>query len=173
METPLPLQADHSSDSVNILLIGNNPIEMSSMLNTIAKVPGRRIITEIAFDVRSSWDRMIKFQPNFILIDDNIGRRELSQTVESLVHNLKTKDVPITVLKNSNYEEAVVSADIMDYLLKRNLTAESLYNAIKNTLKFRRTRQYLMDAYNKRKDLLLKLVSIDNQIWLSNLNSSW
>ena len=162
METPL--LADQSSDSVNILLIGNNPIEMSSMLNTIAKVPGRRIITEIAFDVRSSWDRMIKFQPNFILIDDNIGRRELSQTVESLSHNLKTKDVPITVLKNSNYEEAVVSADIMDYLLKRNLTAESLYNAIKNTLKFRRTRQYLMDAYNKRKSLLLKLVSIDDQI---------
>lgn len=159
-----PLQAGHSSDSVNILLIGNNPIEMSSMLHTIAKVRGRRIITEIAFDVRSSWERLIKFQPNFILIDDNIGRRELSQTVESLVHNSKTRDVPITVLKNSNYEEAIVSADIMDYLLKRNLTAESLYNTIKNTLKFRRTRQYLMDAYNKRKDLLLKLVSIDNQI---------
>src|SRR6187401_1056852 len=100
METSL-LHADHSSDSVNILLIGNNPIEMSSMLHTIAKVPGRKIITEIAFDVRSSWERMIKFQPNFILIDDNIGRRELSQTVESLAHNSKTRDVPITVLKNS------------------------------------------------------------------------
>jgi CheY-like chemotaxis protein len=162
METPL--QADPASDSVNILLIGNNPIEMSSMLHTIAKVPGRRIITEIAFDVRSSLERLIKFQPNFILIDDNLGRRELSETVDSLSHNSKTKDIPITVLKNSNYEEAIVSADIMDYLLKRNLTADSLYNTIKNTLKFRRTRQYLMDAYNKRKDLLLKLVAIDNQI---------
>jgi len=158
------LQADQTSDSVNILLIGNNPIEMSSMLHTIAKVPGRKIIAEIAFDVKSGLERLIKFQPNFILIDDNIGRRELSHTVESFMHNTKTRDVPITVLKNSNYEEAVVSADIMDYLLKRNLTAESLYNAIKNTLKFRRTRQYIMDAYNKRKDLLLKLVTLENQI---------
>jgi len=162
MDTSLP--PSQSQESVNILLIGNNPIEMSSMLDTIAKVPGRKIITEIAFDVKSSWQRLVKFHPTFILIDDNIGRSELSQTVDSLVHNARTRDVPITVLKNSNYEEAVVSADILDYLLKKNLTAESLYNAIKNTLKFRRTRQYLLDAYNKRKDLLLKLVVPDNQI---------
>ena len=152
------LQTNQASESVNILLIGNNPIEMSSMLNTIAKVPGRKIMTEIAFDVKSSWQRLLKFQPTFILIDDNIGRSELSQTVDAFVHNAKTRDIPITVLKNSNYEEAVVSADIMDYLLKKNLTAESLYSAIKNTLKFRRTRQYLLEAYSKRKALLTKLV---------------
>ncbi len=156
METSL--HTGQLSDPVNILLIGNNPIEMSSMLDTIAKVPGRRIITEIAFDVKSSWVRLIKFQPNFILIDDNIGRMELIQTVDSFMHNSKTCDIPITVLKNSNYEEAVVSADILDYLLKKNLTADSLYNAIKNTLKFRRTKQYLMDAYNKRKGQLLEFV---------------
>lgn len=147
-----------TSDSVNILLIGNNPIEMSTMLNTIASVPGRRIITEIAFDVKSSLERLIKFQPTFILIDDNIGRAELWQTVDSLTHNAKTRDIPITVLKNSNYEEAVISADILDYLLKKNLTTESLYSAIKNTLKFRRTHQFLKDAYTKRKDLLKRLV---------------
>lgn len=146
-------------DAVNILLIGNNPIELSTMLATISKVPGRKIITEIAFDLKTSWVRLVNFQPNFILIDDNIGRVELGHTVDSLVHNVKTCDVPITVLKNSNYEEAVVSADVMDYLLKKTLTADSLYNAIKNTLKFRRTRQYLLDVYNKRRDLLLKLVN--------------
>lgn len=128
------------------------------MLNTIASVPGRRIITEIAFDVKSSLERLIKFQPTFILIDDNIGRVELSQAVGSLTHNAKTRDIPITVLKNSNYEEAVVSADILDYLLKKNLTTESLYSAIKNTLKFRKTHQFLKDAYTKRKDLLKRLV---------------
>lgn len=158
------VESEVSPESVNILLIGNNPIEMSSMLDTISKVPGRKIMTEIAFDVKSSWQRLLNFQPTYILIDDNIGRSELSQTVDSFVHNQKTRDVPITVLKNSNYEEAVVSADIMDYLLKKNLTAESLYNAIKNTLKFRRTRQYLLESYNRRKELLLKLVVTNNQI---------
>lgn len=131
---------------------------MGTMLNTIASVRGRRIITEIAFDVKSSLERLIKFQPTFILIDDNIGRSELSQTVDSLTQNAKTRDIPITVLKNSNYEETVISADIQDYLLKKNLTAESLYSAIKNTLKLRRTRQFLTEAYTKRKSLLYKLV---------------
>ena len=151
MKTPLLTQ---SLDQVNILFIGNNPLEMSTMLETISKVPQRKITTEIAFDVKSSQERLSRFQPNFILIDDNIGRKELSETVDSLTQNSKTCDIPITVIKNSNYEEAVASSDVMDYLLKKNLTAESLFNAIKNTFKFRRTRKYLMDAYNKRSHLL-------------------
>jgi len=142
---------------IRILLIGNNPIEMSNLLEVIAKVPGRSIITEIAFDVKSILSRLLKFEPTFILIDDNIGRLELSHTIDSLTHNAKTRDVPITVIKNSNYSEALVSADILDFLLKKNLTTESLYNTIKNTLKFRRTRQFLAEAYNKRKNLLISL----------------
>lgn len=101
---------------------------------------------------------MLKFQPNFILIDDNIGRVELSQTVDSFTQHSKTRHIPIAVLKNSNYEESIMSADIADYLLKKNLTAEALYNALKNVLKFSRTRQYLLKAYNKRKKQFLKFV---------------
>lgn len=156
MKTPLHIQ---SADQVNILFIGNNPLEMSSMLDTISKVPGRKIMTEIAFDVKSSLERLLKFDPNFILIDDNIGRTELSQTVHSLTNHLKTSDTPIAVIKNSNYEEAITAGNILDYLLKKNLTAELLYNTIKNTLKFKRTRQYLMEAYSKRKGQLMKLVN--------------
>lgn len=148
-----------AAQPVRILLIGNNPIEMSSLLEVIAKVRERDIITEIAFDVKSIINRLIKFHPTFILIDDNIGRRELLLTIDSLRHNEKTRDVPITVIKNSNYTEALVSDDILDFLLKKNLTTESLYNTIKHTLKFKRTRQFLKDAYNKRKELLVKLAT--------------
>lgn len=144
-------------EPIRVLLIGNNPIEMSSMLDTIAKVPGRKIVTETAFDVKSIVSRLIKFEPNFILIDDNIGRDELTHTIDSLTHHIKTKNVPITVIKNSNYTESIISPDILDYLLKKNITADSLYNAIKNTLKFKRTRQYLAEAYNRRKSMLLRL----------------
>jgi hypothetical protein len=122
-------------------------------------VPGRKIVTEIAFDLKSIVSRLLKFQPTFILIDDNIGRRELLLTIDSLTHNVKTREVPITVIKNSNYTEALVSDEILDFLLKRNLTAESLYNTIKNTLKFERTRQFLKDAYNRRKTILMKLAT--------------
>ncbi|QOI96733.1 MAG: hypothetical protein HRU69_04165 [Flammeovirgaceae bacterium] len=150
--TPKPEKA------VNVLLVGNNPIELSKMRELLQRVPGYRVMAEIAFDLKSIWQRLLQFRPNFILIDDNIGRQELSQTVATLSANRKTKDVPITVLKNSNFEEALPSNEIADYVLKRNLTGEALYNTIRNSLKLRRTRQYLAEAYNKRKRELLKLL---------------
>lgn len=146
-----------TAESVRILLIGNNPIEMSSLLDVIAKIPDRNIITETAFDGKSIASRLMKFEPTLILIDDNIGQRELSSTIQSLTHNTRTQEVPIIVIKNSNYTEALVSADILDYLLKINLTTDSIYNTIKNTLKFKRTRKLLAEAYNKRKVLLMRL----------------
>jgi DNA-binding NarL/FixJ family response regulator len=146
-----------TQESIRILLIGNNPIEMSSVLDTIAAVPGRNINTEIAFDTKSILNRLMKFEPTFILIDDNIGREELNRTIELLTHHASTRQVPISVIKNSNYSESIVSADIMDYFLKRTISAEALYNSIKNILKFRRTRQYLSEAYRQRKSLLMRL----------------
>lgn len=141
---------------MNVLLIGNNPIDLTRTLEKLNQIHGRRIITEIAFDLRSIVERLIKFNPNFILIDDNIGRSELTQTINTLSRTRKTKDVPITVLKNSNYRESS-SAGILDYVLKQNFSAESFYSILRNSLKFRRTQLYLRNAYNKRKKQLGKL----------------
>lgn len=142
-------------NTVNVLLVGNNPIEMGSILEKLKQVRGQRIVTEIAFDLKSILERLLRFQPNFILIDDNIGRQELTETVNTLSTNRSTKDVPITVLKNSNYSEALGSASILDYLLKQNLSADDLYKTLKNTLRFRQTQRYLYNAYQKRRGQLL------------------
>jgi CheY-like chemotaxis protein len=147
-----------SEDQLNVLLVGNNPIEMGRILDDLHRVPGKKIITEIAFDIKSILERLLKFSPNFILIDDNIGRSELTLTINTLSSNKKTKDIPITVLKNSNYKESGTSSSILDYLLKQNLSPEVLYNALKNSLKFRRTQVLLYNAYQKRKGQLLRLV---------------
>jgi CheY-like chemotaxis protein len=152
------VKQQRSEDQLNILLVGNNPIEMGTILDNLHRVPGKKIITEIAFDIRSILERLLKFKPNFILIDDNIGRVELDQAITALSTNTATKDVPITVLKNSNYKESAASSSILDYLLKQNLSPEMLYNALKNSLKFRRTQTYLYNAYKKRKGQLLEFV---------------
>jgi len=155
METNL--QNTKALDPINILLIGNNPIEMGSVLEKLKQVRGQRIITEIAFDLRSILERLMRFNPNFIFIDDNIGKNELMETVKSLSANRKTKDIPITVLKNSNYHESLASSSILDYLLKQNLSPEDLYKTVKNSLRFRKTQLYLYQAYKKRKDQLLRV----------------
>src|SRR5690349_20165449 len=114
--------SDQLIEQYNVLLIGNNPIEMGKIPDNLNRVPHKKIITEIAFDIKGGPERLIKFRPNFILIDDNIGRVELAQTVSALSANRKTKDIPITVLKNSNYRESSAPAGILDYLLKQNLS---------------------------------------------------
>lgn len=145
------------AEPLNVLLIGNNPIDMSKTLEKINQIKGRKIITEIAFDIRSIVERLISFNPNYILIDDNIGKSEMALAVETLARTRKTKNTPITVLKNSNYQEALPTSGILDYLLKQNFSSESLYTAIRNSLKFRRTQLYLYQAYRKRKGQVLKL----------------
>jgi len=154
METKV--QLTKSSEPLNVLLIGNNPIDLTKTLEKLNQIHGRRIITEIAFDLRSIVERLLKFNPNYILIDDNIGKTELTQTINTLSKSRKTKDVPITVLKNSNYHESS-TVGILDYVLKQHFSAESFYSMLRNSLKFKRTQLFLFRAYQRRKRQLRKL----------------
>jgi CheY-like chemotaxis protein len=137
--------------NLHVLLMGNNPIEMGNMLEKLNQIRGAKIITEIAFDLKSLLERLMKFKPNYILIDDNIGKEELSQTVTALSQKSNTKNIPIAVLKNSNYKESIEAKTMLDYLLKNNLSSERLYNTLKNSLRLRRTHLILQKAFQKRK----------------------
>ncbi len=141
---------------LNVLLVGNNPIELSKVFDNIRNMAGSRILTEIAFDIKTIFERLVNFHPNYILIDDNIGKVALKNAVKMLGKDKKTKDIPIAILKNSNYEE-VFSVGVMDYILKENINGQSLYTALTNSLKFRRTQIYLYKAMKKRKQQLKKL----------------
>ncbi|HTJ52265.1 MAG TPA: hypothetical protein VL443_22545 [Cyclobacteriaceae bacterium] len=155
METNL--KPSQHIDSLNVLLIGNNPIEMGNILDNLNRIRSRKVIAEIAFDLKSIFERLSHFRPQYILIDDNIGKTELRETVDTLTHYRKTKNIPITVLKNSNYEESG-NADVLDYILKKGLSGEALINGLKNSFKFKRTQLYLQKTYKKRKRELLRLV---------------
>jgi DNA-binding NarL/FixJ family response regulator len=151
------LIANQKLDPTRILLVGNSPLELSGVINLIGQIPDQEFITETAFDTKSLWSRLRNFSPAFILIDDNIGKSELSETIHALTHNTKTSDIPIAVIKNSNYIESLPTPDIWDYILKDNLSSTSLVMALRNTLKFKRTRQYFKQALENRKMLLRNL----------------
>lgn len=146
--TQIPVRA---VEPLHLLLVGNNPIELSSIMNKVQMIPGNKIVTEIAFDVKSLQERLANFRPNYILIDDNIGRSELTEALQALGANKKTKNIPVTVLKNSNYEESHGSSTVLDYVLKQNISTESILNTVKNSIKSRRTQLFLYKAYNMRK----------------------
>ena len=143
---------------LHVLVVGNNPIDLGRVFDSLNRIPEKRIITEIAFDLKTIVVRLDRFTPNFILIDDNIGKSELTNSVRALLRFRKTKRIPITVLKNSNYHEAIC-AGVLNYVLKANLTGESLYKALKNSIKFRQTQRYLRNAYRRRKGQLGRLIT--------------
>jgi DNA-binding NarL/FixJ family response regulator len=144
--------------TLRILLVGNNPIELSRLRELLRQIPGYRVMDEIAFDLQSTVQRLWRFKPHFILIDDNIGKDELAQTVQALATHRKTRDVPVAVLKNSNYSGTLTSSVPLDYLLKQNITAEQIMTAVKNAFKLKMARQYLAKAYAKRRKQLLKFI---------------
>jgi CheY-like chemotaxis protein len=153
------IQLSKKQEPLSILLVGNNPIDLSRVLEKLNQLHGSRVITEIAFDIKSIVNRLLNFKPNFILIDDNIGKTQLTEALLNLSQGRKTKNIPITVLKNSNYHEAYGSAGAMDYVLKTNLSAESLYSTLRNSLKLRKTQQMLYKIYQRRNGALRSLLS--------------
>jgi hypothetical protein len=142
---------------MNVLMIGNNPLELARVFSYLKNLPEKRVITEIAFDLKSALNRLSRFSPNFIILDDNLGRRELTDTVGSLSHFRKTRNIPVTVLKNSNYQEAFGGL-AMNYILKENLSEESIRAAFRSSLISVRAQLYLRNVYRKRKGQLKRLL---------------
>jgi len=145
----------NQSEELNVLVVGNNPIELTRTFESLKKIRDHKVITEIAFDLRSIIDRLTHFKPNYIVLDDNLGQSQLKATVNILIRNRRTKDIPITILKNSNYHEAM-NTGVMNYILKDSITGESLYTALKNSLKFKKTQLFLQQAYRRRKGPVAK-----------------
>lgn len=146
----------NQTDMVRMLVLGNNPIDLSGV-STKLLLKNQPIETQIAFDVKSLQERLQHFAPTFIVIDDNLGRAALKEAVQWLLKDKRTRHIPITVLKNSNYIETIGNG-ALNFVLKQNLTGEALYRAMTNSLKFRKTQRYLAEAYRKRKGQLLRLV---------------
>ncbi len=145
------------AEGMNVLMIGNNPLELNKVFDCLKRLSEKRVITEFAFDLKSGLSKLKKFHPNFILLDDNLGRQELTHAIGSLAHSHKTKNIPITVLKNSNYHEAFGGA-AMNYVLKENLSGDLLEAAFKSSLVSSRAQVYLKRVYQKRKGQIKRLL---------------
>jgi hypothetical protein len=150
-------RVNSASQTIRIMVVGNNPTDLSKMLTHIQKINDKNVVTEIAFDMQSILQRLSSFKPDFILLDDNIGRSELNNIIDSLHRERITREIPITIIKNSNYSEPVGNG-VMDYILKEALNGDSLYRAFVNSLKFRKTQLYLYQAYKKRKGQLMRFL---------------
>ena len=147
----MPAFATKSSDSLSVYLIGNNPLELSRIYDKLHAVKNIRYTTEIDFDLSGIFRKITQFRPSCILIDDNLERFRLSKLVKKLSSHAKTKDIPITIIKNSNYHDAHLE-EVQDFLLKDSLTPETLQKSILNSMRLKRMQAYIYKTYKKRKN---------------------
>lgn len=116
-------------DRVNVLIIGNNPIEMTTIYNNLNSYRGKNYIADVCFNVSDSISRMLKSRPDCILLDDNMVIDQLKALLQKIKDNTRLKNIPVVLLKSSNLNFAV-SNEVQDFLLKGNLSTEILSNTI-------------------------------------------
>lgn len=145
-----------SEEKLSVLLVGNNPMEVDDIYSRLKTFSNPMFVTDVAFDIRHIFRRIRKFRPYSVLIDDRFNKTQLNRLIKRIHRNPKTMDIPVTVIKSSN-RELGIAADVDNYLLKENLTAENLRTAIVNSRRIRKTSLYIYRSYKKNLGLLQKL----------------
>jgi len=120
-------------EKIPVLIIGNNPIEMTSIYNLLIGIRSKDYLADVCFNVKDSFERISKTKPAVVLIDDNLVLDDINKFVRVMKQNSKTKQIKIIVLKSSNWNYNVID-HVDDYILKETVKADVLDRLIKNNL---------------------------------------
>ena len=122
-------------EHTNVLIIGNNPIEMTTIYNNLNDYRTKNYIADVCFNVSDSFSKMLKNRPDCILLDDNILVDQVKLFVKKLKENAKLREIPIVLLKSSNFSFAFGN-EVQDFLLKGNMNMDVLSSAIERNTSF-------------------------------------
>lgn len=136
--------ADVKDKALNILLVGNNPIELSQVYEALKDVSGKISSIDTAFSEKDTIRKINSSQPDCLVLDDNIGLSSLKLLIDK-VEKLGKEAISITLLKSHNGQKLI--AGVQEYLMKESLTGERLYKALRNIIRFRKTQQFLKMKY--------------------------
>lgn len=143
-----------SNNEISVLLVGNNPIEMSLIYEKLYALKHKIKSIETAFSHDDMLKKINLMHPNCLLLDDNIGLNPLKAIVNS-VNQLGVEAISITLLKSHNKQE--ITSGVQEYLMKEGIDGMKIYNALKNALKFKKTQQFLRIKYYSGKRNLKRM----------------
>lgn len=137
----------------NVLLIGNNPIDLGTIYDRLKMVTNVNYVTEILFDVSNIIKKVLKYRPKYIIIDDNLSTEDMRSLLSTLKTHHRTMGIPITIVQNSNSDD-MSREGAEEFILKGSITSESISRSLVNSLKFSQMQSYLKKAYSSRKKML-------------------
>ena len=148
------VKSDADTDSINVLLVGNNPIEMSTLYDGLQTLKGKIAKVSTSFSDDDTLKKINDDGSNCIIIDDNLGLKSLKALIDK-INKLGKEAITITLLKTKNTQETIYG--VQEYLLKESLTPERLYHSLKNAIKFNKTQKYLKVKYYTGKKKLKRM----------------
>ncbi len=134
-------------EEISVLIVGNNPIEMSTLYEQIKSLKKRIAQVGFSFDQKETLSYVRANKPNCIIIDDNYGLSPIKDLMKSL-SKFEKSSFALTLLKTHNAPISLFG--FQDYLLKDGMTAERLYKSLKNGLRFRRTKAFIAGKLKKK-----------------------
>ena len=143
------MSISENPDNVNVMLIGNNPAEVSGYLSKLSNFKGVRFITTCCFNLRKSFMEIRNWKPHYIVIDDYFPRNQIRKFIRRIRRNVNTQEIPVAILKSSN--RSILIKGVQDYLLKDSFTPERLYHAIRNSRNIRKAQVILYMTYKRSK----------------------
>ncbi len=143
-------------ERMNILLVGNNPIELSTVDSSIEGFGRGLLKTTFIFDLKSIAQSIKKLNPAGIFIDDKLNIKEIKNTILKLRRNKNTSHIPITLIKSSNFlSYPNLGAD--DFILHTNMSGKGIYQSVTNGARFRKSSVFFKNVYLKQQGKLAKL----------------
>ncbi|MTI30903.1 response regulator [Xanthovirga aplysinae] len=132
----------------SILLAGNNPSHLSVVYEMLRDFKRKEFTIYTAFTLEDSLKRVFQYQPQCILLDDTLGRKNIKSFIHKLQqHKLeKINKIPVILLKTSHKQE-MPSSGIMDFLLKQGLTADKLGFTLLKVIKLKKTHNTFYRTY--------------------------
>ena len=118
---------------ISVLIIGNNPIEMTGIYNILIGFRSKSYLTDVCFDLKDCFNRINKSKPEVLLVDDNLGVKRIQKMALVLRQNPKTSNIKVIVLKSSNRNNQVIN-EVDNYILKESINTKSLDGVIDKSM---------------------------------------
>ncbi len=152
-----------NTDNLNVMVIGNNPAEVSSYLSRLTSFQGVKFITNCCFNLRKSFFEIRNWRPHYIVIDDYFPTEQIRKFIRRIRRNANTQEIPVAILKSNNRQMLI--SGVQDYLLKENFTPEMLVHAIRNSRNIRKAQVILYKTYKRSKKHFKKIRESFNRLF--------
>lgn len=140
-----------------IMLISNNPLEMSKLYDIVRQIKDRKINLVTAFSMSESIEKASLMRPDCIIVDDTFKKEQIESMVSQVTSRKRTNHASFALLKSNNYGIAAANG-IQEFLLKDELSPEKLVRTILSAMRLRQTQAYLVRTYRVNKRIMKRII---------------